>query len=177
METLVSVCLWGKRIGTYYRLLFLLCFCNPNRMALTHHPLLAISMTHVERILTYNEKPLLLMKQLKENKESPVFMLKHIKQMKSPAVNTPTPPNALPPRKDLMNKELPVPPYNMNMAASASQVTLVASSGASISSNLSAQTNGSSASTLGRSGTFHLDNASLEEITGDQHDFGDCLSS
>ncbi|KAF9360974.1 Adaptor for signal transduction [Mortierella sp. NVP85] len=102
-----------------------------------------------ERILTYNEKPLLLMKQLKENKESPVFMLKHIKQMKSPAVNTPTPPSALPPRKDLMNKELPVPPYNMS--ASASQVTLVASSGASISGGLTAQSNGSTL-TLGRTG-------------------------
>ncbi|KAF9962817.1 Adaptor for signal transduction [Mortierella alpina] len=70
---------------------------------------------NTERILTYNEKPLLLMKQLKENKESPVFMLKHIKQMKSPAVNAPSPPNSHPPRKssDIMNKELPMPPESM----------------------------------------------------------------
>ncbi|KAF9277289.1 Adaptor for signal transduction [Mortierella alpina] len=70
---------------------------------------------NTERILTYNEKPLLLMKQLKENKESPVFMLKHIKQMKSPAVNAPSPPNSHPPRKssDIMNKELPMPPEAM----------------------------------------------------------------
>ncbi|KAF9313359.1 Adaptor for signal transduction [Podila horticola] len=68
-----------------------------------------------ERILTYNEKPLLLMKQLRENNESPVFMLKHIRQMKSPAVNTPSPPNSHPPRKssDIMNKELPMPPEAM----------------------------------------------------------------
>ncbi|KAG0326551.1 Adaptor for signal transduction [Podila humilis] len=65
-----------------------------------------------ERILTYNEKPLLLMKQLRENNESPVFMLKHIRQMKSPAVGAPSPPNSHPPRKssDIMNKELPMPP-------------------------------------------------------------------
>ncbi|KAF9997896.1 Adaptor for signal transduction, partial [Modicella reniformis] len=101
---------------------------------------------NTERILTYNEKPLLLMKQLKENKESPVFMLKHIKQMKSPAVNAPSPPGTLPPRKstDLLNKELPVPPESI--ATRASQLTLVASASSS-SYNLAGQANASTATT------------------------------
>ncbi|KAG0230324.1 Adaptor for signal transduction [Mortierella sp. GBA43] len=93
-----------------------------------------------QRILTYNEKPLLLMKQLKENKESPVFMLKHIKQMKSPAVNTASPPSSLPPRKstDLLNKELPIPPESMGGAA--------LSVGSGLTNNMSAQMNGGGAS-------------------------------
>ncbi|KAI9232935.1 hypothetical protein MVEG_01498 [Podila verticillata NRRL 6337] len=98
-----------------------------------------------ERILTYNEKPLLLMKQLRENNESPVFMLKHIRQMKSPAVNTPSPPSSHPPRKssDIMNKELPLPPEVMG-----------GSSGTSLGNGLTLNhsiTNGSSL--LVRSGT------------------------
>ncbi|KAF9301971.1 Adaptor for signal transduction [Mortierella antarctica] len=96
-----------------------------------------------ERILTYNEKPLLLMKQLRENNESPVFMLKHIRQMKSPAVNTPSPPNSHPPRKssDIMNKELPMPPEAMGGSQS----------GTSHGLTLNHATNGSSL--LARSGT------------------------
>ncbi|KAF9101813.1 Adaptor for signal transduction [Mortierella sp. AM989] len=97
---------------------------------------------NTERILTYNEKPLLLMKQLKENNESPVFMLKHIKQMKSPAVNAPSPPNSFPPRKstDLMNKELPMPPEFVAGATLTSGATL-------------GSTNGNANSSLHRSGT------------------------
>ncbi|KAF9083845.1 Adaptor for signal transduction [Mortierella sp. AD031] len=112
---------------------------------------------NTERILTYNDKPLLLMKQLKEKKENPVFMLKHIKQMKSPAANAPSPPNSHPPRKssDLLNKELPLPPEAMSASAIAlgggsSSSTLSPTAGGS--STLSAYTNGHHSS-LARSGT------------------------
>ncbi|PWN31965.1 uncharacterized protein FA14DRAFT_150079 [Meira miltonrushii] len=37
-----------------------------------------------ERCLSYDEKPLLLFQKLKENKQSPVFMLRHIRDVKSP---------------------------------------------------------------------------------------------
>ncbi|KAF9431544.1 Adaptor for signal transduction [Entomortierella beljakovae] len=113
---------------------------------------------NTERILTYNEKPLLLMKQLKENNESPVFMLKHIKQMKSPAVNAPTP-GTLPPRKssDLMNKELPMPPEFIagGLISSAAVGTIPVSGGLGpLSASLGGLNgNGSLNSSLHRSGT------------------------
>lgn len=109
---------------------------------------------HLERILTYNEKPLLLMKQLKEANESPVFMLKHIRQMKSPAVNAPSPPNSHPPRKssDLLNKELPLPPEMMAAATGPTVAALMAGNGqANGSTGLNGQ--GQSGSSLARSGT------------------------
>ncbi|KAG0296001.1 Adaptor for signal transduction [Dissophora globulifera] len=99
---------------------------------------------NTERILTYNEKPLLLMKQLKEAKESPVFMLKHIKQMKSPAVNAAAPPHSYPPPRkssDLMNKELPTPPESMAGMASLG------------SNMMGAHSNLNGGSSLARSGT------------------------
>ncbi|KAN0063768.1 hypothetical protein ACQY0O_003818 [Thecaphora frezii] len=39
---------------------------------------------NTERCLSYDEKPLLLFQKLKENKQSPVFMLRHIRDVKSP---------------------------------------------------------------------------------------------
>lgn len=106
----------------------------------------------LERILTYNDKPLLLMKQLKEKKENPVFMLKHIKQMKSPAASAPSPPNSHPPRKssDILNKELPLPPEAMSASSA-----IGGSSSNSLSptgGGLTAHTNGHHSS-LARSGT------------------------
>ncbi|KAG0279753.1 Adaptor for signal transduction [Linnemannia gamsii] len=102
---------------------------------------------NTERILTYNDKPLLLMKQLKEKKENPVFMLKHIKQMKSPAASVPSPPSSHPPRKssDMLNKELPLPPEAMSSSSSLSPT-------GGGSSTLGAHTNGYHSS-LARSGT------------------------
>lgn len=38
----------------------------------------------IERCLSYDEKPLLLFQKLKEAKKNPVFMLKHIKDIRSP---------------------------------------------------------------------------------------------
>ena len=38
----------------------------------------------IERCLSYDEKPLLLFQRLKEAKKNPVFMLKHIKDIRSP---------------------------------------------------------------------------------------------
>ncbi|KAF7356891.1 hypothetical protein MVEN_01024900 [Mycena venus] len=38
----------------------------------------------IERCLSYNEKPLLLFRKLKDAKKNPVFMLKHIKDIRSP---------------------------------------------------------------------------------------------
>ncbi|KAF9127783.1 Adaptor for signal transduction, partial [Mortierella sp. GBA39] len=107
---------------------------------------------NTERILTYNDKPLLLMKQLKEKKENPVFMLKHIKQMKSPAASAPSPPSSHPPRKssDFLNKELPLPPEAMSASSA-----IGGSSSNSLSptgGGLSAYTNGHHSS-LARSGT------------------------
>ncbi|KAF9327759.1 Adaptor for signal transduction, partial [Linnemannia elongata] len=107
---------------------------------------------NTERILTYNDKPLLLMKQLKEKKENPVFMLKHIKQMKSPAASAPSPPSSHPPRKssDMLNKELPLPPEAMSASSA-----IGGSSSNSLSptgGGLSALTNGHHSS-LARSGT------------------------
>ncbi|KAK3824106.1 MAG: ras association (RalGDS/AF-6) domain-containing protein [Linnemannia elongata] len=107
---------------------------------------------NTERILTYNDKPLLLMKQLKEKKENPVFMLKHIKQMKSPAASAPSPPSSHPPRKssDILNKELPLPPEAMSTSSA-----IGGSSSNSLSptgGGLSAHTNGHHSS-LARSGT------------------------
>ncbi|SJL03743.1 uncharacterized protein ARMOST_07100 [Armillaria ostoyae] len=40
----------------------------------------------IERCLSYDEKPLLLFQKLKEGKKNPVFMLKHIKDIRSPIV-------------------------------------------------------------------------------------------
>ncbi|KAG0257560.1 Adaptor for signal transduction, partial [Linnemannia exigua] len=104
---------------------------------------------NTERILTYNDKPLLLMKQLKEKKENPVFMLKHIKQMKSPAASASTLPILHPPRKssDLLNKELPLPPEVMSGSSTGNG----ASNGNSLSPT-AAHTNGHQSS-LVRSGT------------------------
>ena len=39
---------------------------------------------NTERCLSYDEKPLLLFQKLKENNQSPVFMLRHIRDVKSP---------------------------------------------------------------------------------------------
>ncbi|KAF9125241.1 Adaptor for signal transduction [Mortierella sp. 14UC] len=106
---------------------------------------------NTERILTYNDKPLLLMKQLKEKKENPVFMLKHIKQMKSPAASASTLPILHPPRKssDLLNKELPLPPEALSGSSG-----LSAGNGSSSGNSLSPSTltNGHQSS-LVRSGT------------------------
>ncbi|KAG0362200.1 Adaptor for signal transduction, partial [Mortierella sp. AD032] len=104
---------------------------------------------NTERILTYNDKPLLLMKQLKEKKENPVFMLKHIKQMKSPAASASTLPILHPPRKssDLLNKELPLPPEAMSGSSTGNG----SSNGNSLSPT-AAHTNGHQSS-LVRSGT------------------------
>ncbi len=44
----------------------------------------AFSGNRVERCLSYDEKPLLLFQKLKDAKKSPVFMLKHIKDIRSP---------------------------------------------------------------------------------------------
>ena len=38
----------------------------------------------VERCLSYDEKPLLLFQKLKDAKKNPVFMLKHIRDIRSP---------------------------------------------------------------------------------------------
>lgn len=38
----------------------------------------------IERCLSYDEKPLLLFQKLKDSKKNPVFMLKHIKDIRSP---------------------------------------------------------------------------------------------
>ncbi|KAG0204638.1 Adaptor for signal transduction [Mortierella sp. GBA30] len=130
---------------------------------------------NTERILTYNEKPLLLMKQLKENKESPVFMLKHIKQMKSPAVNAPSPPNSHPPRKssDIMNKELPMPPEAMTTgstltvgSASGLGTGLGSGSGLSGSSHLNGHASPNGGSSLVRSGTSASMRTSSKGATG-----------
>ncbi|KAI8996541.1 hypothetical protein BD414DRAFT_409446 [Trametes punicea] len=40
--------------------------------------------TRIERCLSYDEKPLLLFQKLKDAKKNPVFMLKHIKDIRSP---------------------------------------------------------------------------------------------
>lgn len=40
----------------------------------------------IERCLSYDEKPLLLFQKLKDAKKNPVFMLKHIKDIRSPIV-------------------------------------------------------------------------------------------
>lgn len=40
----------------------------------------------IERCLSYDEKPLLLFQKLKDGKKNPVFMLKHIKDIRSPIV-------------------------------------------------------------------------------------------
>lgn len=50
--------------------------------------LLTISFTgnRIERCLSYDEKPLLLFQKLKDAKKNPVFMLKHIKDIRSPIV-------------------------------------------------------------------------------------------
>ncbi|KAF5362423.1 hypothetical protein D9756_002432 [Leucocoprinus leucothites] len=40
----------------------------------------------IERCLSYDEKPLLLFQKLKDSKKNPVFMLKHIKDIRSPIV-------------------------------------------------------------------------------------------
>jgi hypothetical protein len=40
--------------------------------------------SRIERCLSYDEKPLLLFQKLKEAKKDPVFMLKHIKDIRSP---------------------------------------------------------------------------------------------
>lgn len=44
----------------------------------------AITGNRIERCLSYDEKPLLLFQKLKEAKKNPVFMLKHIKDIRSP---------------------------------------------------------------------------------------------
>ncbi|KAF9924534.1 Adaptor for signal transduction [Linnemannia zychae] len=123
---------------------------------------------NTERILTYNDKPLLLMKQLKEKKENPVFMLKHIKQMKSPAANAASLPSSHPPRKssDLLNKELPLPPEAMSSSSAAgngsNSNTLSPTTGGS--TNLSAHTNGHQSS-LARSGTTSVRTSSKTAAT------------
>ena len=40
--------------------------------------------SRIERCLSYDEKPLLLFQRLKDSKKNPVFMLKHIKDIRSP---------------------------------------------------------------------------------------------
>src|ERR1700761_4470304 len=41
-------------------------------------------LSHIDRCLSYDEKPLLLFQKLKDAKKNPVFMLKHIKDIRSP---------------------------------------------------------------------------------------------
>ena len=43
-----------------------------------------IAGNRIERCLSYDEKPLLLFQKLKDAKKNPVFMLKHIKDIRSP---------------------------------------------------------------------------------------------
>ena len=96
------------------------------------------------------------MKQLKEANESPVFMLKHIRQMKSPAVNAPSPPNSHPPRKssDLLNKELPLPPEMMAAGTGPTAAALMAGNGQSHGPvGLNGQATSHNGSSLARSGT------------------------
>lgn len=45
-----------------------------------------IAGNRIERCLSYDEKPLLLFQKLKDAKKNPVFMLKHIKDIRSPIV-------------------------------------------------------------------------------------------
>lgn len=44
----------------------------------------SITGSRIERCLSYDEKPLLLFQKLKDSKRNPVFMLKHIKDIRSP---------------------------------------------------------------------------------------------
>jgi bZIP factor len=46
--------------------------------------LYTIAGNRIERCLSYDEKPLLLFQRLKDAKKNPVFMLKHIKDIRSP---------------------------------------------------------------------------------------------
>lgn len=45
---------------------------------------IGVSGNRIERCLSYDEKPLLLFQKLKDAKKNPVFMLKHIKDIRSP---------------------------------------------------------------------------------------------
>lgn len=49
-----------------------------------YHPDFACLGNRIERCLSYDEKPLLLFQKLKDAKKNPVFMLKHIKDIRSP---------------------------------------------------------------------------------------------
>ncbi|CAJ0765897.1 5923_t:CDS:2, partial [Entrophospora sp. SA101] len=70
----------------------------------------------VERCLSYDEKPLLLFQKLKEANQNPVFMLKNIKEIKSPVATAEEILNSLKANKSkrrttqFLNKELPPPP-------------------------------------------------------------------
>lgn len=50
-----------------------------------HHSI-SVYFILVERCLSYDEKPLLLFQKLKDAKKNPVFMLKHIRDIRSPIV-------------------------------------------------------------------------------------------
>src|ERR1044071_535688 len=69
-----------------------------------------------ERCLSYDEKPLLLFQKLKEANQNPVFMLKNIKEIKSPVATAEEIINSLKANKSkrrttqFLNKELPPAP-------------------------------------------------------------------
>ncbi|RHZ64224.1 hypothetical protein Glove_326g179 [Diversispora epigaea] len=76
-----------------------ICFGSPD------HP--------TERCLSYDEKPLLLFQRLKEANQNPVFMLKNIKEIKSPVATAEEIINSLKTKRrttQFLNKELPPPP-------------------------------------------------------------------
>ncbi len=59
------------------------CFSDPilPSILMTYH---RCAGNRIERCLSYDEKPLLLFQKLKDSKKNPVFMLKHIKDIRSP---------------------------------------------------------------------------------------------
>ena len=67
-----------------------ICYGSPSKF--TQSSLISSSLTcilcslgnRIERCLSYDEKPLLLFQKLKDAKKNPVFMLKHIKDIRSP---------------------------------------------------------------------------------------------
>ncbi|CAG8524077.1 2661_t:CDS:10 [Ambispora gerdemannii] len=78
-----------------------------------------------EKCLSYEEKPLLLFQKLKEQNLNPVFMLKNIKEIKSPFATAKEIINSLKASKakrrtTLLNKELPPAPHEGNGEAGSS---------------------------------------------------------
>lgn len=60
---------------------------RPFPLSILNVPLISFDLgNRIERCLSYDEKPLLLFQKLKDAKKNPVFMLKHIKDIRSPIV-------------------------------------------------------------------------------------------